>query len=190
MTAILYPIAPNAETALAAPLGRAAREREAQTAAGEPVLFVSEPVGPAFATREAALDAYAGRVEDDRAGRAAVAIEERYCSLVESLAQGSARPAPVRPTFAEGRRWPKSGPGDLRTSWRLCISYWRLASSTPHAEPPQARRARRAKGEVASETLHAMARQPLRPVEPQRPLDIGLFERRLPESPHIVVPDE
>jgi len=35
-----------------------------------------------------------------------------------------------------------------------------------------------------------MARQPLRPVEPQRALDIGLFETRLPENPSIVVPDE
>ena len=27
-------------------------------------------------------------------------------------------------------------------------------------------------------------------VKPQQPLDIGLFETRLPEAPHIVVPDE
>ena len=32
--------------------------------------------------------------------------------------------------------------------------------------------------------------RPLRPVEPQQPLDIGLFETRLPENPAIVVPDE
>ena len=30
MTAVLYPIAPNAEAALAAPRGRAARERDAE----------------------------------------------------------------------------------------------------------------------------------------------------------------
>ena len=36
----------------------------------------------------------------------------------------------------------------------------------------------------------AIAHQPLRPVKPQQPLDIGLFEVRLPESPDIVVPDE
>jgi hypothetical protein len=35
-----------------------------------------------------------------------------------------------------------------------------------------------------------MAQAPLRPIEPQQPLDIGLFETRLPEAPHIVVPDE
>ena len=35
-----------------------------------------------------------------------------------------------------------------------------------------------------------MARQPLRPVEPQQPLDIGLFEVRPPDAPHIVMPDE
>ena len=33
-------------------------------------------------------------------------------------------------------------------------------------------------------------RQPLQPFKPQQPLDIGLFETRLPESPHIIVPDE
>jgi hypothetical protein len=41
-----------------------------------------------------------------------------------------------------------------------------------------------------AETLRAIARQPLRAVAPQQPLDIGLFETRLPENPSIVVPDE
>ncbi len=40
------------------------------------------------------------------------------------------------------------------------------------------------------ETLRTIARQPLRPVEPQQPLDIGLFEIRPPDAPHIVMPDE
>jgi hypothetical protein len=35
-----------------------------------------------------------------------------------------------------------------------------------------------------------MTRAPLKPTKPQQPLDIGLFETRLPEAPHIVVPDE
>jgi hypothetical protein len=69
------------------------------------------------------------------------------------------------------------------------VSYWRLASA-PVAEAPQARVARRGGGEVDAETLKAIARAPLRPVKPQQPLDIGLFETRLPEAPHIVVPDE
>jgi hypothetical protein len=50
--------------------------------------------------------------------------------------------------------------------------------------------ARKAGGEVAPETLRAIARQPLKPVKPQQPLDIGLFETRPPEAPHIVMPDE
>jgi hypothetical protein len=190
MTAILYPIAANADAALAAPLGRAARAREAERAAGEAVSFVSEPAGPAFATREAALDAYAGRVEDDRPGHAALAVEDRYCRLAEVVTPGARRPVAVRPSYADGRRWPKPAAHETRTSWRVMVSYWRLASAAPAAEPPQARKARRTGAELPPEALQAIARQPLRPVEPQRPLDIGLFETRLPESPHIVVPDE
>ena len=59
MTAILYPVAANAEQAMAGPLGRAAREREAAGVAGEAVVFTTDPAGPAFATREAAVEAYA-----------------------------------------------------------------------------------------------------------------------------------
>ena len=58
MTAILYPVAANAEQALAAPLGAAEREREAEHLAGQAVVFTTDPTGPAFATREAALAAY------------------------------------------------------------------------------------------------------------------------------------
>ena len=54
MTAILYPVAANAEQALARPLGRAARESDARRVAGEAVGFTTDPAGPAFATREAA----------------------------------------------------------------------------------------------------------------------------------------
>jgi hypothetical protein len=192
MTAILYPVAANADAALAAPVGRAARAREAERLAGEPTTFVTEPAGPAFATREAALDAYAGRLEDDRPGRAPLAVEDRYCDLTETVAPGARRPVAVRPSFADGRRWPEPPEPHVRTAWRITVSYWRPVSAAPLAEPPQARRARR-RGEAADlapDALRAMARQPLRPVEPQRPLDIGLFETRLPESPHIVVPDE
>lgn len=192
MTAILYPVAPNAEAALAAPLGRAARARQAAEIAEEPAVFVTEATGPAFASREAALDAYAGRLEDDRAGRAPPAIEDRYCQLTEQLLADAPKSAPQKPSFAEGRRWPPPPERGPRTAWRLLVSYWRPASAGPQVEAPQARRARRraAAAELAPDTLRAMAQTPLRPIEPQRPLDIGLFERRLPESPHIVVPDE
>lgn len=192
MTAILYPVAASAEQALSQPKARAAREREAERAAGEAVVFTTEVSGPAFATREAALDAYQGRLEDDRSGFTP-AIEDRWCKLVEQVVTepGRAPPlGPVRPTFADGRRWPAPPDHPPRTVWRLAVSYWRIASAARPLDAPQARKARRSKSDVDPATLRAIARQPLRPVEPQQPLDIGLFETRLPENPSIVVPDE
>lgn len=192
MTAILYPVAANAELALSSPLGRAAREREARAAAREDVVFTTDPVGPAFAAREAALDAYRGRVDDDRTG-AAPAPEDRFCRLAEQIVTEpgkTARLAPVVPTFEDGRRWPAPPAERPRTAWRLMVSYWRIATAERPIEAPQARKARRTRQSLDSETLRAIARQPLRPVEPQQPLDIGLFETRLPENPSIVVPDE
>lgn len=194
MTAILYPVAADAAEAFAAPRGRAAREREALELAGEAVAFVTEQVGPTYATREAALDALAGRVEDERPGRPTIAAEDRVVALVEQLApqRGRVRPqAPVRPTFEDGRRWP-APPPHPETVWRAMISYWRIGGAPArHAGDTQARQARRKGGEeIDNEALRALTRQPLRAVKPQQPLDIGLFETRLPEAPHIVVPDE
>jgi hypothetical protein len=189
MTAILYPVAANAEAALSRPLGRAAREREAKKAAGEAVVFATDPVGPAFATREAALDAYAGRVEDERTG-AQPQSQDRYCRLMEQVIPEPGRVlASVQPTHQDGRRWPVP-PRLPRTVWRLQVSYWRIATAQRPLEAPQARQARRANAPLDPQTLQAIARQPLRPVAPQQPLDIGLFEVRLPEAPHIIVPDE
>jgi len=185
VNAILYPVAPNAEQALSRPRGRAAREREARALAGEPVSFATEPVGPAFPSREAALEAYRDRVE-------AFAAEDRYCQLVERIVVEpgkTARLAPVAPTFRDGRRWPAPPAQATRTVWRLLISYWRPASA-PAEAAPQARVARKAGETPSRETLQAMARQPLQPVKPQQPLDTGLFEFRPPEAPHIVMPDE
>jgi hypothetical protein len=192
MTAILYPVAANAEQALGQPRARAAREREASAAAGEPVVFTTDLVGPAFATREAALDAYQGRLEDERNGYTP-AIEDRWCKLAEHVVVEAGRPArlgPVQPSFQDGRRWPAPPETPPRTAWRLQVAYWRIASAERPLDAPQARKARRARSPVDPETLRAIARQPLRPVEPQQPLDIGLFETRLPENPSIVVPDE
>ena len=78
MSAILYPVAANAEQALSRPLARAARQSEAQKRADAAVIFATDPVGPAFATRAAALDAYAGRLDDERTG-AQPPAEDRYC---------------------------------------------------------------------------------------------------------------
>ena len=79
------------------------------------------------------------------------------------------------------------------TVWRLSVGYWRVGeSAAAEAETPQARKARRqTAGEPPdAETLEAMANQPLLPVKPQKALDIGLFEVRLPENPGIIVADE
>jgi hypothetical protein len=189
---VLHPVAANAEAALSAPLGRAARAREATTLAGGAVEFVTEAVGPAFETREAALDAYAGRVEDDRPGRAGVAAEDRWCALLQmSVAR---RPtSPLRPTLENGRRWPEPLEPP-RTVWRLSVSYWRAldAAGEPPPDLDQARRLRRATraAELDAAALRRLAMQPLRPAQPQRALDLGLFDHRLPENPAVVVADE
>ena len=188
MTAIQYPVAANAELALARPTARAVRESEARRRAGEAVVFTTDVVGPAFTTRGAALDAYRGRVDDERSGQTPE-TEDRYCRLVEQLAAGAARPNPVEPTYADGRRWPQPLHAP-RTVWRLSVSYWRIATAERPLEAPQARAVRKSRSEVDLATLRAAALTPLRPIKPQQPLDIGLFEVRPPEAPHILMPDE
>jgi hypothetical protein len=194
MSAILYPVAANAEAALARPKGRAAREREARTLAGGPVRFVTEPTGPGFASREAALDAYAGRLDDARPDRAVqIGAEDRFCSLAERI-EGAAPPEPVEPVFERGRRWPKAAAGRGGAVFRLMISYWRLTDAEAEAESlAEQARAMRRRAEAAAldaTQLRALSRQPLRPVKPQQPLDAGLFEMPAPEAPHILIPDE
>lgn len=188
MTAILYPVATNAELALSGPLGRAARESEARRRAGDAVVFASDLVGPAFATREAALDAYRGRVEDERTG-AVPDVQDRYCRLVEQVADGAPRPRLAQPTYENGQRWPEPQKA-VRTVWRLSVSYWRVGTAQRPLDAPQARQARKSRQELDADTLRAISRGPLRPTRPQQPLDIGLFEVRPPEAPHIVMPDE
>ena len=191
MSAILYPVAASAEEALARPRGRAARERDAREFAGGPVRFVSEAAGPGYPSREAALDAYAGRLDDERPGHARlVAPQDRFCALRE-VAPGGAGPAPVEPAHAEGRRWPKPAPRPPSV-FRLQVSYWRTGGEDERALADQARKLRR-KSEAAqlgAAQLRALARQPLRAVRPQQPLDVGLFEAPAPEAPHILIPDE
>lgn len=176
MSAILYPIAANAEAALTGPKGRAAREREAERVAGEPVAFVREFTGPSFKSEAEARAHYAGRLDDERPGsRVTIAPEDRFCDL-KPIAQRS--------------RMPFTHP---HTVWRLSVGYWRIGeAAAPDGETVQARKARRQKtGEAPdAETLEAMANQPLQPIKPQKALDIGLFEVRLPENPGIIVADE
>lgn len=197
MSAVRYPIALNAEAALSAPLGRAARQSEAGQAVGADVAFATETVGPGFDSRVAALNAYAGRVDDERPGAATVVQpEDRFCELRELAEARPPRPGTgksMKPVYRGGRRWPAPLPPP-RTIWRLSISYWRIqpAYAEPLVEPTSAGgiAARAAAAAMDAQALRARLGQPLRPVKPQQPLDIGLFEVRPPEAPHILMPDE
>jgi len=191
---VRFPIAPDAGAALKAPLGRAVREREAAALAGAQVEFVRELAGPAFAAREAAEAAYAGLL--DAPGRP-VQPEDRWCELMEVIDRPAGRRPPpggqAEPSFEGGRRWP-APPAPLRTVWRLSVGYWRpvVPGRKASADLPQARAARRSGEAQALDAgaLRAMAGQALRPIKPQQPLDIGLFEVPLPESPDQTIPDE
>ena len=171
MSAILYPVAATAEAALTAPRGRAARESEAERLAGQQVNFVREFTGPVFRTLEAARYAYAGRLDDEGCQ---LAPEDRFCEL--------------KP-LAERGRLPFTG---RHTVWRLSVSYWRIGEAPERPELAQARKLRRSRKAEAIDPsdLVAIAHQPLRPIQPQKALDMGLFEVRLPENPDIIVPDE
>lgn len=191
---VLYPVAANADRAIAAPLGRAAREREAADLAAGQVEFVSEAVGPAFASFEEAIAAWAGRIDGEGSGRS-ILPADRYCTLREVVAKAAhgrtAIPRQAKPAFREGRRWPAPKPPP-QTVWRLSVSYWRIVDAARFAALEQARKARRSAGAEAldAQTLRALARQPLQPMRPQQPLDVGLFEFRPPDAPHIIMPDE
>ena len=190
---VCFPIAANAELALTAPVGRAGREREAETLLGGPATFVRELSGPAFATREAALKAHKGRI--DQPGGVPVQPEDRYCDLVEVVAEVKGEPAKggqAAPVNNEGRRWPKP-PAPLKTLWRLSVGYWRpAAEQAMQPAPHQARQARKSLDakQLDAVTLRRMSQQPLKPVKAQQPLDFGLFEVQLPESPGQFIPDE
>ena len=179
---ILYPVATTAEAALHAPCGYAAREREAKSLSveGAVVAIVTEPVGPAFASRQAALDAYPG------------ADESGWRQLVPVAPTAAKAPAPVKPVYSGGRRWPEP-PARDELLWRLSVSYWRIGAAADAREPlAPARKVRREEAGRALKggDLNALARQPLRAVRPQQPLDTGLFEVRRPEAPDILIPDE
>ncbi len=181
MTAISYPVAETADQALNAPLAFAERAREAVHAAGGAVEFVSESVGPTFVSEAAAEEAY----------RTAGFPPGEWRTL-RPVIEG--RPAPtIRPVNLDGRRWPKPAAAAPHALWRLSVSYWRIvrdgADAIPGAAARRLRRDPEAQG-LDTRALQALARQPMRAVEPQRPLDIGLFEVRLPEAPDRIVPDE
>jgi hypothetical protein len=191
MSAILYPIAANAERALATPLGRAARASDANELVQGEVEFVTHEVGPAFASKTEALAAYAGRLDDEDRGRFLPAAD-RFCTLREIVAaRGVRKLRQAKPTMKDGHRW-SPAPATPSTAWRLSISYWRVKGAEEIAAMAQARKARRTASTepLDAATLRAMTRQSLAPVQPQQPLDIGLFEFRPPEAPHLIIPDE
>ena len=98
-------------------------------------------------------------------------------------------PLPAGPS-RQGQPAPEPPPPP-RTVWRVQVDFWRPASRTPAILQAQARHVRkRAQADVSGDDLSAFARQPLRPVRPQQPLDIGLFEVRAPENPDRLLPDE
>jgi len=184
MPALLYPVAIDGHAALRTPLGYALRAREAESLAREPVSFCSERVGAACSTREAAQELLA-----QLSAGAATPPDPATVRLVEVF-DGASPPRPAR-SLAEGdRRWPAPPPAP-RTVWRIQVDFWRPASQAPAILSVQARDVRkRVQGEISGDHLSAFARQPLRPVRPQQPLDIGLFEVRAPEDPNLVLPDE
>ena len=178
--------------ALNAPVGRAARESEAALLARAEVEFVTQEAGPGFATRAEALAAYAGRLDDEDKARF-IATEDKFCKLREVVAAPSAvkRLRQAKATLKDGHRWSAAPPAP-ETAWRLSVSYWRIKGAEEIAALEQARKARRrvqAEGLDAA-ALRALTQQPLAPVQPQQPLDIGLFEFRPPEAPHLIIPDE
>ena len=181
MTAILYPVAETADQALNAPMAFAERVREAMRAAGGEVDFVSEAVGPVFVSEAAAEEAYCS-----------AGLPPGEWRTLRPVAESRPKPA-VKPVNLDGRRWPQPASPPAPTLWRLSVSYWRVvregAEPVPNAAARRLRRDPEAQG-LDTRALQALARQPLRPTEPQRALDIGLFEVRLPEAPDRIVPDE
>ncbi len=180
MTAPLFPVAPTAEAALHAPDGWAARETEAARLVGGEVVFETGWVGPAFATREAAAEAYGARLETGSA----------WCALRPVAPEGARPGPPVRALSSGPRRWPE--PAGAPALWRLQVSWWRPAAEATEAALAPARQARRtAEGaRLDARALGRLAAQPLRAVRPQQPLDVGLFERPAPEAPGRLIPDE
>lgn len=181
-----YPVAPTAEAALHAPLGAAERESDARRIAQGAVAFATEVVGPAFATPQAALAAYAGR--SPGGGQ-----ELPSWCVLRPVTQEGARPRPaVGPVLRDGVRWPPPDPDAPPALWRLAVTWWRSAPVEEAAPLGPARALRRGLegAGLSGEALRRLMDQPLRPARVQRGLDLGLFEAARPEAPGLVMPDE
>ena len=184
-----FPVAPNADVALQAPLGFAMRELEARALAdGATVKFVVEWVGPVWPALAAAEAAFAERL----AGKSG-----DWWSLKPVVAPPpgtkARKTAPVKPSFKNGKRWPTLSELERpATGWRLSIRYWRIGDEIVERPKGPARRLRRdpAASSLEAEALRLLAEQPLQALLPQRALDIGLFEIHPPDQPYLVIPDE
>jgi hypothetical protein len=187
MSLVRYPVAANAQIALAAPLGLAERASDAARLADGPVEFVSEAVGDAFETREAAYAVW----------RPVLEANADWCALRETVAPVAGKPQvlmPVQPSHRDGRRWP-TPPPPPKTIWRLNVTYWRLTMLSEPANAERLDQARKARRDPRAEqldvaALRALAEQPLRAQRLQKGLDIGLFEMRAPEDPSRLIADE
>ena len=202
MPLIAYPIAAGAHEALtrlkAGEGLRAVREKEAELAAKARVVFVTETTGPLYETRDEALDAYAGLVEDDRKGRTFMpADSDRFCLLTCRIRDHKrSKVQPVQPVFAGGQRWPQKRES-VASVWQLSLSYWKImtvAQAKAAGIPPigQARHLRKkaAGRELTPEEIAALSQGPLTAARPQKALDFGLFDFPLPENPAIIIADE
>ena len=206
MSLIAYPIASDAYDVLtllkAGPKEswppRAVREIEAEARAVARVTFVTQAVGPLFESRDEAMNAYKGLVEDDRKDQVFTpAAEDRFCTLVcrprDSL---RSKPKPIKPVFKDGERWPKAK-APVATVWQLSLSYWKIMTvaqvkAAGLAPVGQARHLRKkANGrELTAEEIMALSQSPLLAARPQKALDFGLFDFPLPENPAIIIADE
>lgn len=194
-----YPVAKDAHEALSllkqGKAKRAAREKEAETAADARVAFVTQSVGPLYEDEAEALNVYAGLVEDHRPGHIFLPpVEDRFCKLTCRMKDPPRRPSKsAQPVFAEGERWPKTS-APLETVWQLSVSYWkvldRAASRPAPAGDAKDLRKRAKRGQLTPEEMLNLMNSPLTSPRPQKALDFGLFDFIPPDNPGIVIADE
>ncbi len=178
---------------------RAYREGDARRLCGQNVAFVSEFVGPEFASHDLALDSFKGLVEDERPDRRFnPEPEDRYFSIVCRFRRAPGRPKkrksiPAPTTLQEGE---PPAPSPFPTYYQLSVSYWKvLDGRRPETQATLSafsdRRSRRkAKGKFSADELAAIANTPLRATAAQLAMDFGLFERHDPDKPGWLIADE
>jgi hypothetical protein len=164
---------------------RCAREKEAESAAGERVDFVTQSIGPLYDGEDEARKVYASVLDDSR-----------VCILTcRAKSPPPTKRAAMEPVLENGVRWPKA-PAPVESVWQLAISYWKpmpvARAAKGEAPKGQARRLRKnAKGqELTREQILALMDTPMTAARPQKALDFGLFDFIPPDNPGIVIADE